>query len=114
MPIYRSQAELRRSHRDAEWGLAGVVVGGEWYPAGPGIARPSARFIDSGNVALRDLPAYLAPDDASAVLVALQVANACGIAPLSAAMQAFARLDARTYHSTFALFSDVGDVPTGS
>ncbi len=114
MPIYRSQAELRRSHRDAEWGLAGVLVSGDWYPAGPGIARPSARFIESGNVSLRDLPAYLAPDDAAAVLVALQVAAACGLAPLSAAMHAFARLDAQTYRLTFELFADVGDVPTGS
>ncbi len=75
---YRAQAELRRVWSGAPWQLGGVLVEGRWWPAAPGIEPPSVRLIESGNVTLIKLPAFLAPSDRAAVGVALEVARVAG------------------------------------
>lgn len=49
---------------------------GTWSPAGQGISPASVCQIEAGLVEVVRLPPFLAPDDATAVAVALQVAEA--------------------------------------
>lgn len=78
--IYRGVlAERRRLDESFPWHLTGVVVNGTWSPAGEGIGLPTIRLIEAGGVEVVALPAFLAPDDASAVAVAVEVARMMGL-----------------------------------
>ena len=74
--IYRVLAERRKRDREAPYLLGGVVVAGAWHPAAPGVEPASVRQMEAGLVRVEPLPPFLAPDDATAVAVALQVAEA--------------------------------------
>ena len=71
-------AERRRLHSEAPWHLTGVVIDGAWSPAASGIGPPSGRMIEAGLVEVVRLPAFLAPDDQSAVEVAVAEAGRAG------------------------------------
>ena len=77
--IYRDVlAERRRLHSGAPWQLTGVVICGAWSPAAQGIGPPSVRAIEAGLVDLVQLPTFMAPDDQSAVELAISEAERAG------------------------------------
>ena len=77
--IYRNAlAERRRIHSEAPWQLSGVVVGAIWFPAAEGIEPASVRMMEAGLVGVERLPAFLAPNDQSAVEVAISEAERAG------------------------------------
>jgi hypothetical protein len=77
--LYRDVlAERRRLHGEAPWQLTGVVVRGTWSPAAKAISPPDVRQIEAGLVEVVRLPAFLAPDDQSAVGVAVVMAGMAG------------------------------------
>jgi hypothetical protein len=74
---FTARAEFRRRDRNAPWILAGVLVGGEFWPARPGVERIRQRLPDAGLLGWADLPSPLiAPDAESAAAAALEVAAA--------------------------------------
>jgi hypothetical protein len=78
--IYQGvRAEVRRLG-EADWQVAGVVIGGAWHPSQPGIAPADGRLTDAGVARTVELPAFLAPDDRTAWRVALEVAYLAGYA----------------------------------
>jgi hypothetical protein len=75
VPRYAARAEFRRRDRGARWVLAGIRIDGVFHPAADGIEPIRGRLPDTGLLAWADLPtAILAPDEATAASVALDVA----------------------------------------
>ena len=72
--MFRAQVELRRLHRDAEWGVAGVVVEGRWHAMTERTELPTVREHSAGLTRFENLPPILAADGTRAVAVARWVA----------------------------------------
>jgi hypothetical protein len=74
---WTARAEFRRRDRNATWILAGVLVGGEFWPARAGVERVRQRLPDAGLLGWADLPnPIIAPDAGSAAAAALEIAAA--------------------------------------
>lgn len=82
--VYRVRAEVRRDCSASPWELGGFVIAGEWHPAATGIERPSAQLAAGRNVQVVDLPAFIAPDDATAIAVGCAEAGRAGYGTLAA------------------------------
>jgi hypothetical protein len=82
MAVYRAKAELRRLYREAPWQVSGVVVGGAWHSAAPGLLPGSAILVAAELCCVIDLPAFIAPSDRVAARVALDVAHMEGYLPV--------------------------------
>jgi hypothetical protein len=74
---FHARVEFRRDDPAAAWVLAGVVIGGRFWPARDGVEPIRGRLRATGLVGWADLPTpIVAPDEAGAAEVALEAARA--------------------------------------
>ena len=76
MPRFRARVEFRREDPTAPWRIAGVLIGGRFWPARDGIEPIRGRLPAAGLVGWADLPTpIVAGDEAGAADVALEAAR---------------------------------------
>lgn len=83
MAVYRVRAELRRDCSADPWTLGGFVFADAWHPWAVGVEPPTGTQLAGCNVETVELPAFLAPDDATAVVIARREAVRAGYVRLA-------------------------------